>query len=234
MVLRFLGTGAAFNPALGNTGAFFTRGEDLYLIDCGEQAFMKLMRADLFRQYPGRIVVLLTHLHADHCGSLGTLCLYAAEILKRPMLLVHPNAEVRTLLRLMGATEDQYTLLPSLDGAGFSATPIPRRHAAMDAYAYMRADEEGTIYYSGDTSELPEDLLDALHAGRIHHAYQEASYFATDPDPQPPHLLFSEALRRIEPALRLKFTLMHFNVDFRAIAKQEGFACAQMDPIFAS
>lgn len=233
MELRFLGTGAAFNPAMGNTGAFFTRGQDLYLIDCGEQAFMKLMHAKLFQQFPGRITVLLTHMHADHCGALGTLCLYAAEVLKRPIVLVHPNEEVRTLLRLMGATEDQYTLLSELGGADFSATPIPRRHAAMDAYAYMLSDTDGTIYYSGDTSELPEDMLDALRAGRIRHAYQEVSYFADDPDPRPPHVLFSEMLAQVEPALRSRFTLMHFNVDYRAIAQKEGFLCAQTDPIFA-
>ena len=35
-ILRFLGRGAAFNPALGNTSAYVREGERLLLLDCGE------------------------------------------------------------------------------------------------------------------------------------------------------------------------------------------------------
>ena len=39
MELKFLGRGAAFYPAFGNTNAFFTQGEDLFFLDFGEAAF---------------------------------------------------------------------------------------------------------------------------------------------------------------------------------------------------
>ena len=42
--LKFLGRGAAFYPAFGNTNAFFEMGEDLYFLDFGEAAFERVTR----------------------------------------------------------------------------------------------------------------------------------------------------------------------------------------------
>ena len=36
MDLKFLGCGSAFNPVYGNTSAYFTIGQDLYVIDAWE------------------------------------------------------------------------------------------------------------------------------------------------------------------------------------------------------
>lgn len=232
MQLRFLGIGAAFYPALGNTGAFFTRGDDLFLIDCGETAFSKLMRAKVLERYPGRITVLLTHLHADHCGSLGTLALYAAEVLKRPLTIVHPHEEVRTLLSCMGAKRDQYTLVDAYNEGGLSARPVPSPHIPhVPAFSFFITDEVGTYFYSGDNSVLNEEALHGLREGRIAHIWQEVSQFDTLPA-LPPHLPFETLCRLVKPALRSRFTLMHFNCDFREEALTEGFGVAQIDPIF--
>ncbi len=234
MQLRFLGTGAAFYPALGNNGAFFACGDDLFLIDCGETAFSTLMRADLLPRYPGAITVLLTHLHADHCGSLGTLALYAAQVLGRPLTIVHPDAErLYTLLELMGARREQVRLLSALDERGVRATPGPTRHApSMPAYAYLLSMDGETVYYSGDSGELPEDIIGGVREGRIIHAYQDTFIYDKAPD-SPPHVPLAELAARLEPALRSKFTLMHVNRDFRAEAEALGFAWAERDAIFA-
>ena len=45
MELTFLGRGAAFYPAFGNTNAFFLSGGDLFFLDFGESAFEKAVRA---------------------------------------------------------------------------------------------------------------------------------------------------------------------------------------------
>lgn len=233
MELRFLGVGAAFNPAMGNTGAFFARGEDLYLIDCGEQAFARVMRADLFARYPGKVTVLLTHMHADHAGSLGTLCLYADRVLGRTPTIVHPNAAVKTLLALMGMEDGRYTLLAALDEDGLRAIPLSANHVPdIPAYAYLLSDEDGTLYYSGDNGELPPDILARLRSGEIARLYVDTNL--TDrPQAQPAHLPFAALCELVEPPLRGRVTLMHFNRDFRAQAEQAGFACARMDPLFA-
>ena len=233
MQLFFIGTGSAFNPTLGNTSAYFMRGADLYLIDCGATLFNDLIQRRFIKTLSGSITVVLTHMHADHCGSLGTLALYAAEVLGRPITVVHPNEQVRTLLSLMGVAENQYRLVPSLSERGIAATPRPVQHVStIPAYAYLLEDEEETIYYSGDAREIPGDILESLRTGRIARVYQDAAYLPGGTPPGFAHMSLSALADLVEPALRSKFTLMHFNTDFAAEAFHEGFTCAEIDRYF--
>ena len=80
MKLHFLGRGAAFYPAFGNTNAYFTEDNDLFFLDFGESAFEKAVRLLDLKSYRN-IYVLLTHLHADHAGSLASLCSYTHLVL---------------------------------------------------------------------------------------------------------------------------------------------------------
>ncbi|MCL1964616.1 MAG: MBL fold metallo-hydrolase [Firmicutes bacterium] len=233
MRLFFTGTGSAFNPALGNNGAFFTHGQDLYLIDCGETLFAKLFKTSLLSDFPGALTVLLTHTHADHCGSLGTLILYAAERLRRTLTVVHPDAGAARLLSLMGASADQYRLVPALDGRGIRAAARQTAHVpAIPAYAYTISDEKETIYYSGDTRELPADILDGLRQETIAHAYQDVSDFPSGAPKGAVHLPLATLCELVEPALRGKFTLMHRNRDYTDKAAGLGFVCAKIDRRF--
>ena len=233
MRLFFTGTGSAFFPALGNNGAFFTCGQNLYLIDCGEALFAKLMKARLLSGYPGSLTVILTHTHADHCGSLATLALYAAERLCQPLTLVHPDERVTSLLSLMGVQGDQYRLVPSLDEGGIRVMPRPIRHVpAIPAYAYCISDGDETIYYSGDAAELPADILRGLAEGNIARAYQDVSDFPGRPPAKAAHLPLDTLSALVEPPLRAKFTLMHINCGYTAKAARLGFACAEADHHF--
>lgn len=234
MQLHFHGVGAAFHPAMGNNGAFFAHGDDLYLIDCGDTAFRRVSAAGLFAKYPGAVTVLLTHTHADHCGSLGTLCLYAAEVLRRPVTVVHPDMErARALLTLFGARGDQYRLLADFDARGVRAIPAPVRHVVtMPAYAYWIEANGETIWYSGDSGDVSEEAIAGVRAGRVARAYQDAAVFAGQPPANPAHAPLTLLTEKIEPALRGRFTLMHFNRDFRQEARALGFDCAEIDPVF--
>lgn len=234
MKLRFVGTGAAFNPMMGSNGAVFTRGENLYMIDCGEQTFARIIRSNILKEYTGSITIILTHMHADHAGSLGTFCLYTGEVLKRPPTIVHPNEDVRKLLALMGARDKTFHLQPDFSADGLTVTPIPTHHVqAIPAFSYMLADEEGTIFYSGDTNELTVDILDGLRSGSLAHAYLDVSYVEGEVPKNYAHLTYATLLSLVEPPLRGKFTLMHFNRDFHEIAERDGFLCAKVDPQFA-
>lgn len=230
MQLHFLGTGSAFNPLMGNNGAYFARGKDLYLLDCGETAFYLLMRAGLLEEYTGSLTVALTHTHADHCGSLGTLALYAAERLGRPLTIVHPHEQAKTLLALMGVRDTQYRMLPALDEKGIKITPRGIRHIAMTAYAFLLNDGEETIYYSGDSAVLPEDIIEGVRSGHVARVYQDVSFYDGPAPENPPHLPFSTLLDAVEPALRGRFVIMHMNRDFRADAAAHGFAYAERGP----
>lgn len=232
MELRFIGTGSAFCPALGNNGAFLTASDTLCLIDCGEGTFGRLMQADLFAQFPGNITVLITHLHADHCGSLATLCLYAHAVLGRPVTVVYPSESIRTLLELMGVQEGQYTLQPALFRRALQATPIAVTHVpGMPAFGYLLSDDSRSIYYSGDSNALPEGLMESVADGKTAHVYQDVA--DTPPVQGAVHLPLQTLEELVAPALRDRFTLMHLNHDYHAKALKAGFRVATCDPLFA-
>lgn len=232
MRLRFWGIGAAFNPSMGNTGAFFMRGGQLFLLDCGEQAFTKLLGAGVLSGDLEAVTVIVTHLHGDHCGSLGTLGLYVTQVLKKPLTIVHPNADIRTLLSLMGLVPDAYALLDEYRTDGLSVTAMPARHApTVTAYSYLLTDEDGTVYYSGDNAEMPAHIAQGIETGQITRAYIDTNIFDTPPE-NPVHLPFDTLLSAIAPQYRSRCVLMHFNRDFRQQAEQAGFACAEADAIF--
>ena len=109
MKLHFFGCGSAFNPAMGNTSAWFEMDGCLFLVDCGETVYELLMKRSDLREYR-QIYVLLTHLHADHVGSLGSLISYNYCILGRKICVIHPRATVVELLRLMGI-KDEFTII---------------------------------------------------------------------------------------------------------------------------
>ena len=92
MELIFLGRGAAFNPKEGNTSAYFIEGRELFLIDCGESVFSKLMELDLLNEID-RVNLLITHTHSDHIGSLGSLVMYSFYVLQKPLNIILPNQE---------------------------------------------------------------------------------------------------------------------------------------------
>lgn len=232
MELHFYGVGAAFNPAMGNNGAFFTRGGDLYLLDCGATAYQAVMRAGLFDRFTGSVTIIMTHLHADHCGSLGTLVAYAHDVLGRSVTIIHPDESVQALLAAQGVGPDSYTLQSDMAFEGLTVTPMTAQHVpSLRAYSYLLADEDGTIYYSGDNSELDASILDGLRTGRIQHAYVDVMWM-TQAKPSV-HLPYPTLVAMAEPALRGRITLMHYNTGFNFDqAKADGFLCAAIDPVF--
>ena len=94
MELKFLGRGAAFNPLEWNTCAYVREGSKLLLLDCGETVFGELIRR---RTLDGirEVWIAVSHMHSDHCGSLGSLTLYCAEILNFNARILLPQGDER-------------------------------------------------------------------------------------------------------------------------------------------
>ena len=90
MELHFLGRGAAFYVEAGNTSAYLREGSRLLLLDCGESVFADLLRRGVLSGVTD-ITVALSHLHSDHCGSLGSLCHYCFYMLHIIPKLVLPE-----------------------------------------------------------------------------------------------------------------------------------------------
>ena len=164
MELNFTGKGSAFYPPFKNTGAYMLSGKALYLIDCGETMFdvlyHKLDLASIEDVY-----VILTHMHADHVGSLGTLISYFYCLFNKAIHVVYPQETIKQLLALEGITPLGYHYHETLpeNPAGLTAVPVEVKHALdMKCYGYVLSNGTESIYYSGDSSELPEDIRNHL------------------------------------------------------------------------
>ena len=74
-MLKFIGTGSAFNHQMGNTSAYIKQDNTLFIIDCGETAFARMKQLNLFEGVQN-VYIAITHMHSDHVGSLGSLIAY--------------------------------------------------------------------------------------------------------------------------------------------------------------
>lgn len=75
MQLHFLGRGNSSNVKEGNTSAYFIENQHLFLIDCGETTFTKLLLLKKLENIK-EIHIMITHTHSDHIGSLSSLLMY--------------------------------------------------------------------------------------------------------------------------------------------------------------
>ena len=80
-MLKFIGTGSAFNTKLGNTSAYIKDNNTLLLIDCGELTFARILSLNLLDDV-NEVHIAITHTHPDHIGSLGSLIFYCFFIKK--------------------------------------------------------------------------------------------------------------------------------------------------------
>lgn len=221
-ILRFLGCGAAFNPALGNTSAYFEKNNNLYLIDCGELIFHKLYEEGMLTKY-NDIYVLITHMHADHVGSLGSLISYAYFVIGKKITVIYPNAVLWKLLDLMGIGRETYhrrvCMETKIDEICIKAVEV--KHADdMKCYGYAISNNEETIYYSGDSYEIPQQILKEFFNGKICNIYQdttekESSHLS--------HFPLEQLAALIPVEFRSRVYCMHFATDFSEKISKYGF-----------
>lgn len=71
-MLKFIGTGSAFNTELGTTSAYIKNEDILLLIDCGETTFARIMELKLLEDVK-KAYIMITHMHSDHIAGLAAL-----------------------------------------------------------------------------------------------------------------------------------------------------------------
>lgn len=225
MRLNFYGNGSAFNPGNGNSGACFTCGDTLYLIDCGSLVFQYLashVGLERWRQ----VYVLITHLHADHVGSLATLISYCKHKQGLLVTVIHPEETIVELLRLQGIERDEYTYERELqeNPAGLTAMPIPVRHVDnMKCYGLLLSDIGGQQYYSGDSVEIPAEILAAFLNGEIERIYQDTSIHQAA---VPSHCYYKILEQQIPETKRRQVYCMHLEADSEPTLRAAGFSIA--------
>ncbi len=173
--IHFLGVGGAFAPELGNTSMWFLWNNDFVLVDCGESVFEKLLVIGAFTE-ARRILVVITHTHCDHVGSLGTLCSYAALVSHQQVEIYHPDfARLRSFLDIVGIDRSFYRLYDQVP-ADWNLRIEPYRvvHAPdMQCYGYWFRDLG--FYISGDAADIPDAVLAAFLKGEIKRMYQDTT-----------------------------------------------------------
>lgn len=227
MTLTFLGKGAAFYPAYGNTGAYFWHGKNLYLLDCGETTFGILQQKGVLDS-PARVYVLVTHLHADHVGSLASLISYLYYEKNIQPVVFHPEQTINALLALEGIEPMTYHYLPHMTepDQAFIAEPVKVKHVeGMECYGYLLKSETEVIYYSGDAAEIPADVLTAFLNGAISRIYQDT---ATHDSEHPSHYYYKEMETVIPRELRSKVYCMHLDGPYEDILKESGFQIVEV------
>lgn len=232
-MLMFIGTGSAFNTALGNNNAFIKKGNELFLIDCGSTNFSRIMERGLLEGIK-KITLLQTHLHADHVGSLGDLVGYSYHVMKpqqtTKITIITPKAlteDVAGILRSEGISDDQYHSIEidesytpeNMMGITYIKPYLVTHVPTLTCFAYLLEINGKTIYYSGDCNMIPDDILSKLLAGEIDLFYQDTSKAENKV-----HLTLQQLTESIPEEHRHKVYCMHLDETFdREEAENLGF-----------
>lgn len=223
MKLNFLGYGAAFYPRLGNNNAYFEIGENIYFLDFGEMAFHTVMQYLDISKYK-EIYIILTHMHADHCGSVASLASYMYCVLHKVIHIIHPVDTIVQLLTLQGIAKNFYTFSYTLpQNLGFSIQAYEVQHALdMKSFGYILSDENSSIYYSGDAADIPKDVLSKFLSGKISRIYQDtASHFSSS------HCHYTHLEQLIPQSFRNNVYCMHIDGDYIDLLKAKGFSVVE-------
>lgn len=214
---HFLGRGAAFNVLEGNTAAYVRDGANLLLIDCGETVFQQLIARQILTGVK-QVWVVVSHLHSDHCGSLGSLGHYCRYVLGIKLTVLVPEdqayvQQLAQLLSLFGNDENSCEMTPCKQWQGAGSIRgiqyVSTEHAkGMRCYSFVLDTEEGAVFYSADTCTT-ETLLAFL---RQHDQVSAIFMDTTDADyPGNIHLPLKKLAEALPPAMIDRTWLMHLN-----------------------
>ena len=155
--LKFLGTGSCFNIKAGNNCAYYYNKDkgQLLLLDCGEDVFSKAVMK--FKNLK-KVVIIITHFHSDHMGSLPSFIYYCKIAFNIKPIVIYPNDSICKLLENMGVSRDLYI---HKKRAIFIDDVVNIEHySSLESYGYVLKFGKRKIYYSGDSKRLPIDILE--------------------------------------------------------------------------
>ncbi len=230
-MLNFLGRGAAFYTKEANTSAYFIWKQKFFLIDCGETVFSKLQEKNLL-EHPLDVYAIITHLHADHVGSLPTLISYCFLKLHKKINVIHPNPKIVELLKIMGVSPGFYNYDPVAEPMkewdDIAVEFIKAGHVDdMECYSLKLEIGGCKLYYSGDSGVLSGQMVEQLANREIDVLYQDT---CKGNGRGGSHL----SLRRLkemvpEGGLRGKVYCMHLDSDFTDEINEAGFKVVSID-----
>ncbi len=216
-MLKFIGYGSAYAIKLQNTSAFFVENKILNLFDCGETVFENLVRKNILAGIE-KVNIFITHLHSDHCGSLGTLLFYlsAIGISKNNVSVIFPNKrKILSLLNLFGVANECIVINKCEEFKDFNVKVFKQSHYDMISYGYMCSINEKSFYFSGDTCELNKKVLNLFLQNKIDKLYVDTDVLNRG---GLYHLELNTLKKYIPKEMRNKVVCMHLRDDYN---KQE-------------
>jgi len=228
-MLKFIGSGSAFNTKLGNTSAYYKVGNQMLLIDCGSNIFHRIKENNLLEGIE-HIHVLITHTHADHVGSLADFIFYSyyshGEMAK-PNVSVYAvyDVKIEELLAINGImpgvqclikkcqSDTQYTL-------NFCKVLFERSSHVKEipSYSIELCIDDKLIYYTGDTNNLKDSLRNPMAYDYVYVDTCNADYEGNV------HLSLRKLSELVNSDVRSKFWCMHLDEGFvRQEAEKLGF-----------
>lgn len=242
-LLKFFGTGGAFNWERGMNCGCFEYGEELFIFDMGADVFPKLAKSGVVKG-KSKVNIFITHLHSDHVGSLGTTIAYlrnkvfGGDISK--ICVYFPNASIKECLELQGVDETWYTLYTNLwDEIPINGADKEVEYNFLQAVHTSELDYKGnnncfsiemevqgefSIFYSGDTNYFCEQLKNLSQYDFVYHEVTSAHQSAN-------HIPYDTLVKETEifpKEMRKRIYLMHLEEEFDIEqAKKDGFSIAE-------
>ncbi|MGE7840695.1 MBL fold metallo-hydrolase [Lysinibacillus sp. NPDC093712] len=174
-MLKFIGSGSAFNTKLSNNSSYYKEGNQMLLIDCGSNIFQRIKENNLLEGIE-HIHVLVTHTHADHVGSLADLILYTyyshGEFAKPKVTVYSPfDTGFSEILRLNGCTNTIHHNEHSIGGShmvevieGLHVVFHRNNHVdELFSYGIELISHNNRVWYSGDSSSIDDKRLMLIH-----------------------------------------------------------------------
>lgn len=228
--LNFLGRGAAFNPKEGSNSAFIKDGDNLFLIDCGEDTFSKLFNLKILDTVKD-IHVFITHTHSDHYGSLSSLIYYAFYIRGIKPHVYCTDENLFKILNYSGHSEEytkhlvfnNTTVVTISENLFF--IPIEVSHTTtLNSSGLIIKYHGKEIYYSGDCNEVLVQAIDKIRSGCDIEYYQDTSTYKLAV-----HLFIDDLLKNTIPSDREKIFCMHIEgEDIFEIAKNNNLNVVEL------
>ena len=237
VIIDWVGTGSAFNPALGNT-SFLVHApgsERVLLVDCGTLVPSRLLETGWIDRITD---VAITHAHADHIGGIESFSLYHYFVKgnrggARPRLHLASDAFAHSLWENslkggMGVIQDpdgrvydaalssyfqvEVNHEPAIPGLPkFRFVPTP--HVAAMPNWGLRFDNG--VFYSGDTLEPPPLDADLI--------FQDCQF--NEDGPSAVHISYRELKETLPAEVRARTHLVHLSEAYHDHdAQADGFA----------
>ncbi|MFJ8460645.1 MBL fold metallo-hydrolase [Lysinibacillus xylanilyticus] len=232
LMLKFIGSGSAFNTKLGNNSAYYKVGNQMLLIDCGSNIFHRIKENSILKGIE-HIHVLVTHTHADHVGSLADLIFYSyychgEYAIPKVTVYYVDDVKINELLAINGIIPDIHCLPKKLHAdtqytLNFCKVLFEKSSHVEEIPSYsieINIDNKH-IYYTGDTNSLKTSLVNPESSKVYDYVYVDTCKADYDGNV---HLSLRKLSELVRHELRSKFWCMHLDEGFeRQEAEMLGF-----------